>query len=130
MQGTGKIESIRLNIVDLKDNLHLGPQAFVGMNNLRLLQIEDIGPFTEGKYMVWPPKEGFESLPNELRCISWQGYPWTSFPLRCCLKNLVELHFYYSKLQKLWDGVLVCNRFVYVTHFNFVQIKSIITIQL
>ncbi|KAK0588210.1 hypothetical protein LWI29_035998 [Acer saccharum] len=44
--------------------------------------------------------EGLESLPDELRYVSWPGYPLRYLPLKP--EHLVDLEMPFSKLQHLW----------------------------
>ena len=90
----------------LKRDLHLRPEAFVGMHNLKLLQFESNFP-GEIRHMVYPPKKGFKALPNGLRSILWNFYPSRTFPLRSPMKCLVELRFTNSHLERLWHGTQV-----------------------
>nr|TKS16436.1 hypothetical protein D5086_0000023360 [Populus alba] len=51
------------------------------------------------------PPTGLEYLPNELRYLQWDGFPWKSLPPSFRAEHLVELDLQGSKLVKLWTGV-------------------------
>ncbi|GMI64739.1 hypothetical protein like AT5G17680 [Hibiscus trionum] len=47
---------------------------------------------------------GLLSLPNELRCLCWMGYPSKTLPSRFDPGNLVELDIRDSNVEQLWEG--------------------------
>lgn len=47
------------------------------------------------------------SLPDELRYLQWDYYPFKSLPSSFNLKNLVVLKISYGDMEQLWDGVQV-----------------------
>ena len=95
----------------LKRDLHLRPQAFARMNNLKLLRFEaDYSWWTKSedyplnnKLMVFAPKENI-IFPNKLRYFDWDFYPLKSFLLRWT-NNLVKVCMRGNHLQKLWDDL-------------------------
>ena len=95
----------------LKKDLHLKPQAFVMMENLKLLRFDAIYD-VEPKHMVYVPKDII--LPDKLRFFHWNFYLSKSISLISCVDNLVELCMKNSRLQKLWDGIQVFILFAYV----------------
>ena len=121
-QGTKEIKSIFLDIQKLKKDLHLTPQTFSKMNNLKLLE------FRGGKdrdeifyprelpnlYNIYFPDEGFGWFANKLRYIHWDVCMSKSLPWGSCGKNLVELKMRWSNLRRLWDGIQVYIRFINV----------------
>ncbi|GMN46928.1 hypothetical protein TIFTF001_016110 [Ficus carica] len=48
--------------------------------------------------------DDLQFLPDSLRYLHWDGYPWKSFPLGFRPEDLVELILPYSKVKKLWEG--------------------------
>ena len=106
----------------LKRNLHLGPEAFVGMPNIKLLQFESNLP-SKFRHMVSPPEKGFKALLGGLRSFIWDFYPLNSFPLRSPMNNLVELQFTHSRLHKLWDGPQVYTEPTYACRMQVVLLS-------
>ncbi|XP_004304741.1 PREDICTED: TMV resistance protein N-like [Fragaria vesca subsp. vesca] len=77
-------------------NIKLTPQAFTGMHNLTFLKVEFAAIHLNDKAYL-------EFLPDSLRYLHWDAYPWKSLPSKFSPKNLVELSMRLSKLQKLWN---------------------------
>ena len=48
-----------------------------------------------------------EGLPDELRYLSWHGYPLKSLPIKFNPNLLVELEMYESNIQHLWKDTKV-----------------------
>jgi hypothetical protein len=105
-QGTEFVEAIFFDANECT-NIILSPQAFEKMVNLRLLAIHD-----QKGYVSLP--HGLDLLPENLRYVSWHGYPWKSLPPTFCPEMLVELSLKESHVQKLWNGVLVCIVHVFI----------------
>jgi hypothetical protein len=75
------------------------------MDGLRFLNFYGRRDSLEDKIHL--PPTGLEYLPNELRYLQWNGFPWKSLPPSFRAEHLVELHLRKSKLVKLWTGVKV-----------------------
>jgi len=75
------------------------------MDGLRFVDFNH-GVSSKADKMHLPPT-GLEYLPNELRYLLWDGFPWKSLPPSFRAERLVELHLSKSKLVKLWTGVKV-----------------------
>ncbi|KAK9205696.1 hypothetical protein WN943_015965 [Citrus x changshan-huyou] len=90
-KGTDNIEGIFLNLSKIND-LHLSPQAFAKMSNLRLLKFympeHDGVPITSSKVHL---DQGLEYLPEELRYLHWHEYPLKTLPFDFEPENLTEL---------------------------------------
>ncbi|KAJ6397555.1 hypothetical protein OIU77_018548 [Salix suchowensis] len=99
-QGTGKVESISLNLSETTE-IELSPAAFEGMNNLRLLKFYYPYPSKERVRIHLP--QGLHFLSNELRILDWCYYPLKSLPSNFFPENLVVLEMPYSKLEQLWN---------------------------
>jgi len=82
-------------------NIPLKSDAFAMMDGLRFLS------FCHTVDTMHIPPTGLEYLPNELRYLQWNGFPWKSLPPSFRAEHLVELHLSKSKLVKLWTGVKV-----------------------
>ncbi|KAI3702671.1 hypothetical protein L6452_28420 [Arctium lappa] len=73
------------------NELYIKTKAFIGMDNLRLLQLNYVqlhGPY--------------KHFPTGLRWLSMHGFPLSYLPLELQLENLVALDMSYSNLQHLW----------------------------
>ncbi|KAI9088067.1 hypothetical protein K1719_030044 [Acacia pycnantha] len=99
--GTKTIQSISLNVAKI-EGLCLTPQVFSKMTELKLLKFSQHN-FHE---QILHLPQGLDSLPNELRFFEWVCYPLRSLPSSFCPKSLVELKMTWSRVEKLWDGVL------------------------
>ncbi|KAH9783007.1 Disease resistance-like protein DSC1 [Citrus sinensis] len=103
-KGTDNIEGIFLNLSKIND-LHLSPQAFAKMSNLRLLKFympeHDGVPITSSKVHL---DQGLEYLPEELRYLHWHEYPLKTLPFDFEPENLTELSLPYSKVEQSWGG--------------------------
>ncbi|KAK9288968.1 hypothetical protein L1049_017439 [Liquidambar formosana] len=85
--GLEAIQGITLKFWIAKE-VHISNEAFTRMHNLRLLKFSNVHPF-----------EDFNYLPDELRCLIWDGYPLKSIPSRFDPKNLVQLYLPYSRIE-------------------------------
>ncbi|XP_044469709.1 disease resistance protein RPP2B-like [Mangifera indica] len=135
--GTRAIRSICLDISKVEE-LHLNPEAFNKMPNLRFLKFygsergkkvleSDSSAFRH--ILRWLKREnsndgkvhGFEKLKfdfYEIRHFCFHGYPAKSLPPNFNPKNLVALCMPNSKVKKLWTGnqVLVNLKYIGLSH--------------
>ena len=82
--------------------LYVSPTAFKKMVNLRILKFRN--RFLKNKLQF---RQGLRFLPDALRYLYWDGYPFESLPLEFGGKNLVELKMQYSNVKQLWEGIQV-----------------------
>ncbi|KAH9727021.1 Disease resistance-like protein DSC1 [Citrus sinensis] len=87
------------------NDIHLNPQAFANMSNLRLLKFympkhNDI-PIMSSKLHL---DQGLEYLPEELRYLHWHEYSLKMLPFDFEPENLIELNLPYSKVEQIWKG--------------------------
>ncbi|KAH0719383.1 hypothetical protein KY285_015414 [Solanum tuberosum] len=87
--GTGAIEGIILAYSE-KQKMNLGSQALKGMENLRLLKIQNA-------YF----RKGPIHLPNELQWLSWHNFPSTSLPQDFAGEKLVGLKLIHGQISQL-----------------------------
>ncbi|GMN24607.1 hypothetical protein TIFTF001_051385 [Ficus carica] len=87
----------------LDKELHLKPEVFQRMSNLRLLKFynPDNGIKKQKVYL----DQNLQSLPCSLRYLHWEGYPLRQLPSNFEPENLVELNMQYSQLEQLFNGV-------------------------
>ncbi|KAJ6397541.1 hypothetical protein OIU77_018535 [Salix suchowensis] len=100
-QGTGKVESISLNLSETKE-INLSPAAFRGMYNLRLLKFYYPEEHLEERVRIHLP-QGLHFLSKELRILYWCDYPLKSFPSNFFPEKLVVLEMPRSELEQLWN---------------------------
>ncbi|KAL8201942.1 hypothetical protein R6Q57_011089 [Mikania cordata] len=81
--------------------------VFKQMNNLRLLDVNDKFTFDEPSF-----------LPNNLRWITWNHYPFSSLPILHKSK-LVGLEMEYAKIQHLWKGTKI------MPNLKFIHLKNL-----
>jgi len=86
-------------------NLKLSPSTFANMRNLQFLYV----PSTcdEDGFDLLP--QGLQSLPPELRYLSWMHYPLKLLPDEFSAEKLGILDLSYGRVEKLWHGVQVIN---------------------
>ncbi|KAJ7962568.1 Disease resistance protein (TIR-NBS-LRR class) [Quillaja saponaria] len=96
-KGTDAIKGISME--DRNKIVHLRPDTFASMDNLRILMLD--APYLFRHIFL---SEGLESLPDELRVLFWPGYPLKSLPSSAYPKQLVTLNLSRSNIEKLWDG--------------------------
>ncbi|GMN46356.1 hypothetical protein TIFTF001_015544 [Ficus carica] len=80
--------------------LDLSPTALKKMVNLRILKFRN--RFLKRKLQF---RQGLQFLPDALRYLYWDGYPFESLPPEFSGKNLVELKMQYSNVKQLWEGI-------------------------
>lgn len=102
MQGSKAIQSITLYVPKIQ-KLPLVPHVFDEMSELKFLNFSQ--PYPDEQILSLP--QGLETLPNGLRFLHWVSYPLKSLPSTFCPESLVELILPHSRVEKLWDGVLV-----------------------
>ncbi|KAE8717738.1 hypothetical protein F3Y22_tig00110021pilonHSYRG00014 [Hibiscus syriacus] len=100
-KGTDRIEGIKLDMSKI-DNLRLRPYVFENMINLRYIHFYDPLFWNRNKKLH---ADGVDSvsLPDELRYICWQNYPFKSLPSNFNTKNLVVLRLRGSHMEQLWN---------------------------
>ncbi|XP_039038934.1 disease resistance protein RUN1-like [Hibiscus syriacus] len=101
--GTDLIVVIKLYMTQ-NDNLHLCSTIFEKMHNLKYIL------FGVPHHMrdSWKEKlrvDGVDnvSLPEELRCLCWDFYPFKSLPSSFNPKNLVVLRLQHGNMEQLWN---------------------------
>ena len=106
-QGTHKILGISLDTAEI-DELYVHKNAFKGMRNLRFLEIHSKKRYVFGKEEVTIHlPENFDYLPPKLKILDWFGYPMRCLPSKFRPEKLVKLKMVNSKLEKLWEGIVV-----------------------
>ncbi|PON82275.1 Leucine-rich repeat [Trema orientale] len=78
----------------------LHPTAFFNMYKHRMLKLH-----SRFAKCILRFSQVLESLPDALRYLYWDDYPFKSLPLSFTGENLVELKLQYSKVERLWEGV-------------------------
>ncbi|CAI0453477.1 unnamed protein product [Linum tenue] len=91
--------------------MHLGSDAFLGMDRLRFLKFSWPDSSSSSSKnnartcKIHLSKSGLDSLPHELRMLWWDGFPSSSLPSNFSPNSLVELCIRHSPLAQCWDGV-------------------------
>ncbi|GKE05818.1 Toll/interleukin-1 receptor domain-containing protein, partial [Tanacetum coccineum] len=85
-------------------NFEMLMKGLVNMKELRFLQLR--GPYaSEDEVNNWSFDEDSLHLPNALRFLRWDGYPFSSLPKTFQTNNLVGLQMHNSWMDQLWkDG--------------------------
>lgn len=87
--GTSAVEGLMLNLPS-SEVVNLTTEAFVGMHNLRLLNLKYV--HLNGDY---------KHLSKELRWLHWRGFHWKFLPPSFHLENLVALDMRYTGIKKI-----------------------------
>ena len=95
-QRFSRADEEELSRINEEENTTVRAEALSRMNPLRLLILKDVN-FSGS----------LNSLPNELRYLEWENYPFTYFPSNCELTKLVELVLIRSNIKQLWKGTKV-----------------------
>ena len=102
-QGTEATQGILLDMSKI-NKIYFNHVAFLRMRKLRLLKIFHSDRRSKCEVAIHRQKSDLRFLPNSLRYLFWEGYPWKSFPTRFRPENLVELHLPHSNVERLWEG--------------------------
>ncbi|TXG64803.1 hypothetical protein EZV62_011797 [Acer yangbiense] len=111
--GTNAVQVIVLEMSKIK-NMHLSPQAFKKMYNLRLLKFYYDPTWIIGDYLDYTDSlsqyhskvhfgEGLSDLSDKLRSLIWLGYPSPTLPSNFNPYNLVELDLSRGTVESLWE---------------------------
>ncbi|XP_052478530.1 disease resistance protein RPV1 [Gossypium raimondii] len=103
-KGNEAIKGIKLDMSQI-DNLKLSPTVFENMLNLRFIHFYLPRKFGE----CWNKKlladqVDIVSLPDELRYLCWEYYPFKSLSSSFNPKNLVVLKLPHGDMEQLWNG--------------------------
>ena len=88
-----------MDTTNVNEEVHLTPRTISKMRKLRLLIIINGRKISISK--------GPLPFPDTLAYLRWDAYPLKSLS-KFTPKTLVELDMRGSKLEKLWDGIVVC----------------------
>ncbi|XP_050243508.1 disease resistance protein RPV1-like isoform X4 [Quercus robur] len=104
--GSDKIRGIMLRLPKSKSTtVQLEAQIFHNMKNLRFLIIHNVHFLG-----------GLEYLPNGLRLLDWDTYPFSSLPSSFCPKKLVVLR---MPRNRIMEPLMQIRAFEFVTHVDF-----------
>ncbi|KAI4317995.1 hypothetical protein L6164_025811 [Bauhinia variegata] len=120
---TDAVEGIIFNMSQIKSDTFLSPDTFTKMTNLRIL-IFLCGCSLERHYNVSFPTS-LDFLPNSIRYLVWEVYPFKSLPTTFCPRNLVEISMTMSKVEKLWDGIQDLVHLIKINFFNCSHLKEL-----
>ncbi|KAL9861625.1 putative TIR domain, AAA+ ATPase domain, P-loop containing nucleoside triphosphate hydrolase [Arabidopsis thaliana] len=97
--GSESVIGINLEVYRSMDELNISERVFEGMPNLQFLR------FNDNYYGRLHLSQGLNYLPPKLRILHWDYYPLTSLPSKFNPKFLVKIKIYFSKLERLWEGI-------------------------
>ncbi|KAL4291088.1 hypothetical protein GQ457_14G025080 [Hibiscus cannabinus] len=101
-KGTDRIEGMKLDMSRI-DNLKFCPTVFEKMHNLRYINFY-FPPFGAGKCKkLHADQGGILSLPDELRFLHWEYYPFRYLSLNFNPKNLLVLKLPHGDIEQLWN---------------------------
>ncbi|XP_017638464.1 disease resistance protein RPV1-like [Gossypium arboreum] len=108
-KGTDRIRGIKLDMPRM-DNLSFQPSVFKNMTNLRYVFFHFASgspPYSFGgklKYYKLPIFNlDIKSIPDELRYLRWDYYPFKSLSTNFNPKNLVALILQHGNMEQLWN---------------------------
>lgn len=94
-----------LDVSKLPYNIHIDLKVFKQTENLKFLNIYNYRPYEELNLISM--KENNPNrilLPNKLRLLQWDAYPFTTLPSSIITDCLVEILLCHSNLTTLWSG--------------------------
>lgn len=102
----------------IHSELSISKEAFGGMHNLQFLEIYKK---RNGRSRLNLP-QGLNYLTHKLRLLHWDSFPMRSLPSKFSPDFLVELRMTSSKLEKLWQGIIVSSpetllKYIYIYIF-------------
>ncbi|GMI87232.1 hypothetical protein HRI_002392500 [Hibiscus trionum] len=101
-KGTDQIEGMKLDMSQI-DNLRFFPTVFEKMYNLRYINFY-FPPFSTGKYKkLHADQVGILSVPDELRFLHWEYFPFKYLSSSFNPKNLLVLKLPYGDMEQLWN---------------------------
>ncbi|XP_058731485.1 disease resistance-like protein DSC1 isoform X2 [Vicia villosa] len=98
-KGTDAIQGILLNLGEIK-KVKLHSETFKNMPNLRMIRFYDSYRFKS--YLNVTFYTFLNGFSDNLKILSWDGFPQRSLPQDFCPDNLVVLDMPYSDLEQLW----------------------------
>ncbi|KAJ4899160.1 Disease resistance protein (NBS-LRR class) family [Raphanus sativus] len=104
-EGATRTEGIMLDVSKLPYNIHIDLKVFKQTENLKFLNIYNYRPYEE--LNLDSMKESNPNrilLPNKLRLLQWDAYPFTTLPSSIITDCLVEILLCHSNLTTLWSG--------------------------
>ena len=93
------------------------------MSNLRLMIIEETDYYYDRGDLAVPNNQRQLFVPNQLRHLSWNRCPLKCLSSSSQPKELVELDLQESRIEYLWEGVMVI--FFFLTAFLLLFIISL-----
>ncbi|XP_037494761.1 disease resistance protein RML1A isoform X4 [Jatropha curcas] len=110
--GTESVEGMFLDQTKI-NTLSLDPAVFSNMIGMKFLKFHDSSVNEDEamyrcykkclpNYFDFP--QGLESLPGELRLLTWQYCPLKALPSNFDFEKLVEINLFGSRIERLWSG--------------------------
>ncbi|PWA75811.1 disease resistance protein (TIR-NBS-LRR class) [Artemisia annua] len=98
--GIAAAECIRMEPVKISPQIIM--EGLGELKQLRALRLytEDDDPLCSD----WKFDQVRQYFPNSLRCLSWEGYPFSCLPQTFQADELVLLEMCYSRTEQLWEG--------------------------
>ncbi|XP_039010016.1 disease resistance protein RPS4B-like [Hibiscus syriacus] len=100
-KGNESIEGIELNMSLMEDPILLCRHGFENMFNLRYLGVRAMKLSKNEKLHL--DKVDSVSLPDQLRYLRWNDYPFRSLSPSFNPKNLVVLKLHFGQIEQLWN---------------------------
>ncbi|KAK8662574.1 hypothetical protein V6N13_092144 [Hibiscus sabdariffa] len=95
------IEGIKVSMIEI-ENLELCPTVFENMVNLRYIDFCVRWRLSKNEKLLGDEVDSV-SLPDELRYLGWEFYPFKSFSPSFKPKNLFVLKLCHGKIEQLWN---------------------------
>ncbi|XP_030957638.1 TMV resistance protein N-like isoform X2 [Quercus lobata] len=83
------------------------PEVLSKMSNLRLMIIDKTDYLFDQGHLVVPNDQRQLFVPNQLRHLSWNCCPLKCLSSSSQPKKLVQLDLQYSRIEYLWEGVMI-----------------------
>ncbi|KAI9127126.1 hypothetical protein K1719_001685 [Acacia pycnantha] len=100
-KGIEDIRCLSLDLSKIRRRTAWRASNFRKMHNLIFLKVHKSDKRKPSKFTIC---DNLDYLPEELRFLSWEEYPFPQVPLNFCYENLIELRMPNSNIQQLWNG--------------------------
>ncbi|KAI9127069.1 hypothetical protein K1719_001628 [Acacia pycnantha] len=100
-KGIEDIRCLSLDLSKIRRRIAWSARNFRKMHNLIFLKVHKSDKRKRSKLTIY---DNLDYLPEELRFLSWEEYPFRQVPLNFCYENLIELVMPNSNIRQLWNG--------------------------
>ncbi|KAI9127253.1 hypothetical protein K1719_001812 [Acacia pycnantha] len=100
-KGIEDIRCLSMDLSKIRRRTAWRVSNFRKMHNLIFLKVHKSDERKPSELIIC---DNLDYLPEELRFLSWEEYPFPQVPLNFCYENLIELVMPNSNIRQLWNG--------------------------